>query len=255
MSVFDGYAKHYDLFYREKDYRSEAEYVARLIRQRAPSARRILELGCGTGKYGHAFVEQGCSVAGVDLSPVMIAEAEKRFAALKIPAESAGFSVGDIRSYRDGCRYDAVVALFHVMSYLTSNEDLLATLRTARAHLEPGGLFVFDCWYGPGVLSDPPKNPVKVAEDDRVVATRRTTSTLLPNRNMVRVHFDVDLLERAGGETATLSEDHEMRYLFVPEIEDMAARAGLKMIAAHRWLTEDEPDRSTWYALIMLEAI
>ncbi len=254
MSVFDEYAKHYDLFYRDKDYRAEAEYVSRIIRRNSPAGRRMLELGCGTGKYVQAFVEQGYAVAGVDRSPAMISEAEKRFDALKVPAEIARFSVGDIRDYRDGMRYDAVVSLFHVMSYQTTTEDLMATFRTARAHLDAGGLFLFDCWYGPGVLGDPPKNPVRTAESGTLVATRRTTSTLLPDRNLVNVHFDIELRDKGTGALATLTEDHGMRYLFAPEIEEMAGSSGMRVISAYRWLSEEPPVADSWYAFFVLGA-
>jgi hypothetical protein len=36
------------------------------------------------------------------------------------------------------------VALFHVTSCQTSDDDLRAAMATARAHLRPGGVFLFD---------------------------------------------------------------------------------------------------------------
>ena len=39
MSVFDRYAAYYDLLYEDKRYEDEAAFVARLIREQAPSAR------------------------------------------------------------------------------------------------------------------------------------------------------------------------------------------------------------------------
>ena len=57
--VFDAYAQYYDLLYCDKDYSAEAEYVALLIRRYAPEARRILELGCGTGETSVALARSG----------------------------------------------------------------------------------------------------------------------------------------------------------------------------------------------------
>ena len=51
MSVFADYAEYYDLFYRDKDYAGEAAFVRGLVRQRAPKARTLLELGCGTAAH------------------------------------------------------------------------------------------------------------------------------------------------------------------------------------------------------------
>ena len=58
------------------------------------------------------------------------------------------FTQGDLRTVRLGERADAVISLFHVMSYQTSNADLTAAFATAREHLAEGGVFIFDCWYG-----------------------------------------------------------------------------------------------------------
>jgi SAM-dependent methyltransferase len=253
MAVFDEYAKHYDLFYRDKDYAGEALYVDRIIRKRLPGACTMLELGCGTGKYVHAFTGLGYSVVGIDRSPAMIAEAEKRFGGPMMPPAKPRFSVGDVRSYREESHFDVVVSLFHVMSYQTANSDLVETFQTAGAHLDSGGLFVFDCWYGPGVLTDPPRNPIKTVESDSVLAERRTTATLLPDRNLVTVHFDVQLTDKETGEATTLAEDHAMRYLFVPEVQDLAERTGLRLLSAYRWLSEDPPGVDAWYALFVLQ--
>src|SRR6202021_2412457 len=92
-----------------------------------------------------------------------------------LPPETARrltFSSGDIRNYRAGKRFDVVAALFHVMSYQTSNEDLLAAMVTAKEHLTPEGIFIFDYWYAPAVLTQQPSIRVKRMESDRLEVTR-----------------------------------------------------------------------------------
>ena len=54
------------------------------------------------------------------------------------------FERGDIRFIRLADKFDAATALFHVISYQTTNEDLLAAFHTARAHLGEKGLFIFE---------------------------------------------------------------------------------------------------------------
>lgn len=76
--VFDTYAHYYDLLYRDKDYAGESEYVAAHIRKQAPQAKRILELGCGTGAHAEHLARMGYTVHGVDLSKAMLARAEAR---------------------------------------------------------------------------------------------------------------------------------------------------------------------------------
>ena len=52
--------------------------------------------------------------------------------------------------------------MFAVLGYQHTNADVLDALATARAHLDVGGLFAFDVWYGPAVLSERPSERVKV---------------------------------------------------------------------------------------------
>jgi SAM-dependent methyltransferase len=252
--TFDGYAAYYDLFYRDKDYAAEARYVSDIIRSFRPDAVRMMEWGCGTGQYTRRFLDLGYQATGVDLSAAMLAQAAER-CRCEAASGAASFIQGDLRNYRSPERFDVIAALFHVVSYLTLNAELLAGFETARAHLEPGGLFVFDCWYGPGVLSDPPRNPVRTAENDALAAVRRTTSLLQPNLNTVRVRFDLELRDKVGGKgNSFLTEEHAMRYLFMPEILDLAERSGMGVLAAYHWLTRYEPSRDTWYAFIVLKA-
>ena len=72
-----------------------------------------------------------------------------------------------------------------------ANEDLAGMFATAAAHLKAGGVFVFDFWYGPGVLTDPPVERVKHLEDGVIQVTRTAKPTLRPNENIVDVHYQV----------------------------------------------------------------
>ena len=76
--VFDAYSAYYDLLYKEKDYAGEVEYILSLLANQGVTEGEILELGCGTGKHAEQFAQKGFSVHGVDLSPSMGSEAERR---------------------------------------------------------------------------------------------------------------------------------------------------------------------------------
>ena len=171
MSSFSDYAPYYDLFYRGKDYAAEAGFVLGVLRDHGCRPHKMLELGCGTGGHAEHFAKAGCSVLGVDLSERMVGRAEERFAAL--PAELSGRfrgMQGDASNFVSPEKVGAVVSLFHVASYQTSNDALLGYFRSARSALEPGGLFLFDFWYGPAVLTDRPhgRERREVADDGTV---------------------------------------------------------------------------------------
>lgn len=242
MTVFNEYARYYDMLYRDKDYAGEVEYTHNLIQKHAPDAKNILNLGCGSGRHDLWLAQAGYQVTGVDFSEKMLNMAKEASSGL----DSLQYYHGDIRTLRLDQRFDVVLSLFHVMSYQTSNADLLASFRTAHEHLKPGGLFLFDCWHGPGVLTDRPTVRVKELEDDRLFITRIAQPKLHPNENIVDVNYKMFIRDKQTNAVTETQETHRMRYLFLPELELLLSSTGLQINAAFEWLTESAPTLTTW---------
>jgi SAM-dependent methyltransferase len=249
VTAFGSYSRYYDLLYGEKDYGAESRYVAALIKRYAPETRTILELGCGTGGHAAEFALAGYNVRGVDLSPGMLERANaKREATPGAAAARLSFSQGDLRELRLGDRFDAVVSLFHVMSYQTTNKDLLASFATAREHLKSGGVFLFDCWYGPGVLSDPPQRRDKCVEGSTLSLRRVAEPVMHPEENIVEVNYTLHVREGKSSSEETIRETHRMRYLFTPEIQLMLELNQMEFVASREWMSETEPTLCSWNA-------
>ncbi|KIE42503.1 MULTISPECIES: class I SAM-dependent DNA methyltransferase [Geobacter] len=247
MTVFNDYSRYYDLLYRDKDYTGEADFVARMIRAHHPSAARVLELGCGTGRHAELLVQRGFALHGVDRSEGMLKEAHGRKSFLS--AELAGaleFSSGDVRDVRLGVSFDVVISLFHVMSYQTSNADLDAAFATAAAHLEPGGLFLFDFWYGPAVLAEMPEVRVKRLADTEIEVTRIAEPLIHPEENCVTVNYEIGILNKSDGTYSRFNESHRMRYLFLPEINALCERHGMVPVFSCEWMSGKVPGLGTW---------
>ena len=247
MNVFLNYARYYDLLYRNKDYAGEAEFVHQLLQTHAPDTKSILELGCGTGTHAVCLAKQGYQLHGVDFSTDMLQRASERRSHLPSNLVSKlEFSHGDIRSVRLSQQFDAVVSLFHVISYQTTNEDLRAAFATAKAHLKMNGVFIFDCWYGPAVLSERPTVRVKRLEDEAIAITRIAEPVMYPNENLVDVHYEVFVKDKINGAVEELQETHRMRYLFQPEVDLFMADFGLKVVECKEWMTSSEPGFNAW---------
>lgn len=246
-NVFASYARYYDLLYRNKDYSGEANHVHELIQTHAPQTASILEFGCGTGIHAALLAEKGYAVHGVDLSETMLEAARNRSHALP-PQQAAKlqFSQGNIQTVQLHQTFDAVIALFHVVSYQTTNAALTATFETAKQHLKPGGVFLFDCWYGPAVLSDLPVVRVKRLEDEKIQVTRIAEPAIDFNQNTVEVQYQVLIRDRQTHAVEELHEVHPMRYLFQPEVNLLFSQYGFTPLALGEWMTHREPSNHTW---------
>jgi SAM-dependent methyltransferase len=246
MKTFDAYSQYYDLLYCDKNYLAEVEYIVSHIKKYLPNAKHILELGCGTGAHAEHLAWLGFEVVGVDMSETMLARAEARKA--KLPKDIGSrltFIHGDVRSIRIGQTYDAVISLFHVMSYQTTNADLKAVFTTAATHLTIGGVFLYDYWYGPAVLTQKSEVRVKRLEDDTIKVTRIAEPVMYVNENLVDVNYSVFIEEKASGKMTQLNETHRMRYLFLPELTSLHDSVFCRL-ASYTWMDVKLPDENSW---------
>jgi len=96
-----------------------------------------LELAIGTGRIAVPLAERGVRVAGIDLSPDMVAQLRAKTA--EIPVE-----IGDYAATRIDARFSLVFIVFNSISNQTTQEGQIATFANAAGHLEPGGCFVVE---------------------------------------------------------------------------------------------------------------
>jgi len=245
MSVFGNYSLYYDLLYKDKNYQAEADFIDKIILKYKPNAKTVLNLGCGTGKHDFLLAKKGYHVTGVDISAEMLNEAKSTLKITKLK-DLPKFIKGDIRSIKLAKKYDVITSLFHVVSYLTSNNDLGKFFETAKSNLKPNGLLFFDFWYGPAVLTIKPEIKVKRLENSKIKVTRIAEPVLRENENIVNVNYDVFIQDKKNGNIEELKETHSMRYLFLPELKILAEKFKLNYVSSFSWLTSKPSNIDTW---------
>ena len=251
-AIFDRYARYYDLLYRDKDYAAEARFVHDRIVRRGIKPGWLLDLGSGSGRHAIEFARLGCEVKGYDQSSAMVASAQKRADALPRDVRSrVAFRVADIQNLREPGTYDAVVSLFHVICYLTADEQLTTVFDMAADRLGSGGLLFFDFWYGPAVLADPPVRRQKHLEDRKITVDRTAEPYLDAARHLVTIDYELQIRERGAEKVTTIRERHVMRYFNRPELEDKLRRSGFDIVETGRWMDDQAPDEHSWYVWLM----
>ncbi|HTD14212.1 MAG TPA: class I SAM-dependent methyltransferase [Chthoniobacterales bacterium] len=249
MTYSGKHAECYDLFYQDKPYREEAQYVAALIRARFSAAKTVLDLGCGTGLRCLELARQGYKVSGVDQSASMLNAACRHMAiARDISPAALDFQVGDITTFLASSKYDAVIALFHVFSYLTTEVALKKAIDCSFANLNPGGVFLFDYWHGPGVMKEPPAVRTKIVETANLKATRTAIPQYLPDQRLVKLTVSLQVTDKENGVSHDSEESYSLRYWFPEELQEAVKNAGFKQIQQYAWMTQSSPGPEVWQA-------
>ena len=143
-----------------------------------------------------------------------------------------------------------VISLFHVVSYQTTNEDLEEMFATASNHLREGGIFIFDFWYGPAVLSDRPVVRVKRMSNELINVLRIAEPVMDPNENIVEVNYTMIVTDQNESKIAEIEEKHNMRYLFFPELQGFLKNTQMEVIDSHEWNSENSLSFESWIGVI-----
>jgi len=114
--------------------------IDRVLRGAALDGSRVLEFGCGTGAITTRLHKLGWDVTGVDASADMIEIARQKF---PVGAGFLHMRLPDPRIDELGA-FDAVVACFDTVNYLSEPGQLEEVFRQIGRVLRPGGVFMFD---------------------------------------------------------------------------------------------------------------
>jgi SAM-dependent methyltransferase len=129
-----------------------------------------LELAVGTGRIAVPLAARGIRVAGIDLSPDMVAQLRKKTDGIPV-------AIGDYATTRVDGTFSVAYIVFNSINNQTSQEGQVATFANAAAHLDSGGSFVVE-------VGVPNRKPLEVFDlsdthvgvDEYDAATQRSVS-------------------------------------------------------------------------------
>lgn len=235
---FQFYSEYYDLFYKDKDYVKEVFFIIKLLKKNKVKTGNILEFGSGTGKHGVLFAKNAFNVTGIESSKEMVLRSKKE----------KNFTVhyGDIKTTNLGKKFDVILSLFHVLSYQVSNKNINLVFSNAARHLRSGGLFFFDIWYSPAVVSQTAVVRVKKVVNENFQLIRIAEPFDYPNENKILVKYTFYLHSYKNNSSKIFTEDHYMRHFSTPEINFLADLHGFKILSSSEFPSNSVPSEKTW---------
>ena len=243
------YHQYYDQIYSGKDYRAEVATILQAAASLGVGApRRVLDVGCGTGAHALLLADAGCHVTGVDVDAEAIAVAQGK--CVDRPGRAPRFLCQDIASLDDGA-FDLAVSMFNVVNYIDSPRALCDFFSAISRRLEPGGVYVFDCWNGVAALLDPPrdKDTQIVCGDEHIsVSTRPTVDRM---NQSVRVSNQVTVTA-PDGTARSFSYDYTSTLWTPMCLRHVLAEVGLDVVSVCQWMQPDNPaDEDSWKVMFL----
>lgn len=116
--------------YQHLEYRRVEQMVGGWIKQNPENTLKVLDFGCGRGKYLHLLSALGCTVCGIDANPEYVAENRGNGFNVLHPNELASCET----------KFD-LIFLSHVVEHLTPQE-LIGLVPSLCDLLEEGGRLV-----------------------------------------------------------------------------------------------------------------
>jgi SAM-dependent methyltransferase len=215
--AYEAIAPVYDDFTAHHDYELWLGNLLPKLSGHGLRGRRLLDVGCGTGKSFLPMLERGWEVTACDISPSMLKLARAK------AGDAAKLSVADMRKLPLFGEFDLVWALDDAVNYLLSGEELGEALNGMRANLAPGGLLMFDVNTLQAYRTFFAEEQL-VARDGRQLIWRGQGSADTPPGSISEARFEVE----PGDEGAEV-ETHVHRQRHFPEWEvlELLKGAGL----------------------------
>jgi len=200
-----------------------------------------LEIGVGTARIALPAVRKGAKVVGLDLHAGMLAAAERRRQTLaKAKRGNLRLTQGDMRDFDLGERFRLISCPFNALQHMYSSEDVAAALGRVRAHLAPGGLFVFDVLF-PDLeyLNRPSFQRFKGVDFTHptwgAVYNYSERSAYDPVRQLNHMFLEYERVSPPQGQESSAPATHRIqlshRYFFPQELELILANAGFRVLS------------------------
>ena len=128
----------YDHILKHIDYERWYSYIKALMLRYVDDPKMLIELGCGTGRFGAKFSRDNFRIFGMDKSIDMLKIARSR--AYK------NFSIfcADMRDFRLSKNFDFIFSVHDTINYFSNTDELSEVLHSVKNIMHKDSIFMFD---------------------------------------------------------------------------------------------------------------
>jgi SAM-dependent methyltransferase len=232
--AFEAMAPLYDDFTAHYEYEFWTAQLLNVLEREELQGRRLLDVGCGTGKSFLPMLPRGWQTVACDISASMLEQARQKV------DDAVRLELADMRDLPCFGEFDLVWALDDAINYLLSVDELEAALRGMRDNLAPSGLLLFDvnellvyAFYAKGVSVE--------RDGRRFVSQGKTKSEIKPGSICEFLCFEQPIDDEAA-DRRNLSI-HRQRHFTEAEVLAAIDHVGLECLNVYGHGTDGIPSQ------------
>jgi SAM-dependent methyltransferase len=221
------FAEIYDLLYSDKNYASEAQFIA----SRSIYKKNLLDIGCGTLNHSILLSNNFESITAIDQSNEMLLVANRK----KIDAGINNIVVtnNNLSDLPTEDKFDVVIMMFNVVNHVLTVGELIKLFQNCYDLSKENGKIFFDFWNGALYRINPPfEKTIKTVSGKDLNITVKTLSSIDQLEGIVRMKMEFEIRNNQG--ELRLEESEIVHKLWTPDvIQDMLTFVGFNNISMY----------------------
>lgn len=200
------FAKYYDKFYQNKNYKKEVEFLKNFIKKED----KIIDIGCGTGIHASLLEEDGFDVDGLDINREMLELAKSRIRGTLYNQDILDIDING--------KYDVIISMFAVLNHLIDLNELEKALINLKKILHDEGKIIID-------LHNPQSSGEKTDSYNNFTRTMRWKYDKNTKIEKSEIVFEIN--------NNTFVDSHVFRIFEIDEVVKICKKIGLNVVAVY----------------------
>jgi SAM-dependent methyltransferase len=217
----DNWARYYDFIYESTYgpiYNTLGNNTLGVINNISPSGS-IIDFGAGTGRLAIPLAQKGYKVTAVEQSNAMADVIREKAQAANL---DIAVYTSSIAAFQQTEKADMALCLFTVLSYITTQDAMAASIESIHKSLKPGGYFFFDLpnkvFFKMGRLPFPPR------------PTLNRNVTITPTATEEVYQYLENCSGNMNGEQFNFSDNFAIKYWPMAEMDILLQKKGFREV-------------------------
>jgi SAM-dependent methyltransferase len=214
------------------------------------NVHRVLDLACGTGGHCLELAKLGYDVVGLDISQLMLENAQKKFTNLNV---DANFVIGDMITAHSSLKknnivlpFDAIICMGNSLAHMIDDTMLAETFSEVRKLLKQNGIFILRVQNAERLRDD----KMKKLYVDKIINEPDLQLALLcynyrDDRNPDILIWNSYWVIRDHGTIDFQVQSHPLRWFRYNTLKDMLETYGFFILHSHGDISMQESFEST----------